>query len=191
MKFTNKAFPQSCRYAEYLSSATIVTVTVTVLEAEQFAFPCNIFFAELQLKKFWAWTETQTGLCWGRIKAKVSDKFQTLWIFNMFTFTFIFNPMIHVANTKLGIEFYLWTWSKVFEICQILLLLFCPNKDQFWFLFMLRTSSAEVRRKKHCREIKIAHPPIQLQGCLRWQMKDICHIYIIIYINENFDVFWV
>jgi hypothetical protein len=31
---------------------------------------------------------------------------------------------------------------------QMLLLLFCLNKDQFWFLFMLRTSSAEVWVKK-------------------------------------------
>ena len=30
----------------------------------------------------------------------------------------------------------------------MLLLLFCLNKDHFWFLLMLRTSSAEVRRKK-------------------------------------------
>ena len=63
---------------------------------------------------------------------------------------FIFNPMIHVANTNWGFNLNMWTcwWYKVFEICQILLLLFCLNKDQFWFLLMLRTSSAEVRRKK-------------------------------------------
>ena len=50
-----------------------------------------------------------------------------------------------------GLNLNMWTcWrSKVFEICQILLLLFCLNKDQFWFLRMLRTSSAEVRRKKN------------------------------------------
>ena len=30
----------------------------------------------------------------------------------------------------------------------MLLLLFCLNKDQFWFLLMLRTSSAEVQKKK-------------------------------------------
>ena len=59
---------------------------------------------------------------------------------------FIFNPMIHMANTQLGIEFE--HVNKMFEKCQMLLLLFCLNKDQFWFLLMLRTSSAEVRRKK-------------------------------------------
>ena len=36
----------------------------------------------------------------------------------------------------------------MFETRQILLLLFCLNKDQFWFLLMLRTSSAEVWQKK-------------------------------------------
>ena len=36
----------------------------------------------------------------------------------------------------------------MFETRQMLLLLFCLNKDQFWFLLMLRTSSAEVQRKK-------------------------------------------
>jgi hypothetical protein len=36
----------------------------------------------------------------------------------------------------------------VFEICQLLLLLFCLNKDQFWFLLMLETSSAEVRQRR-------------------------------------------
>ena len=68
---------------------------------------------------------------------------------------FIFNPMIHVANTKLGIEFEhvnmlkSSTWrSKVFEICQILLFLFCPNKDQFWIQLMLKISSADVWRRK-------------------------------------------
>ena len=30
------------------------------------------------------------------------------------------------------------------------------NKDQFWFLLMLRNSSAEVRRKKSFREMQIA-----------------------------------
>ena len=43
------------------------------------------FSAELLRKKFWAWTETKTGLSWGRITAKASDKLQTCCIFNMFT----------------------------------------------------------------------------------------------------------
>ena len=84
MKIHKKAFSQSCRYGKYLSFATLVT-PITVLGAEQFAFPCKVFFAKVQLKKFWAWAETKTGLCWGRITAKASDEFQTLWIFNMFT----------------------------------------------------------------------------------------------------------
>ena len=42
-----------------------------------------------------------------------------------------------------------WIWKcEHVEICQICLLLFCLNKYQFWFLLMLRTSLAEVRRRK-------------------------------------------
>jgi hypothetical protein len=51
MKFTKKAFPQSCRYGKYLSFATFIT-PITVLGVEQFAIPCKVCFAELQLKKF-------------------------------------------------------------------------------------------------------------------------------------------
>ena len=80
LKIHKKAFPQSYRYGKYLSFAALVT-PITVLGAEKFAFPCTLFFAELQLKKFWAWAETKTGLCWGRITAKASDKFQTNWFF--------------------------------------------------------------------------------------------------------------
>ena len=36
----------------------------------------------------------------------------------------------------------------MFEKCRMLLLLFCLNEDQFWFLLMLRTLSAEVWQKK-------------------------------------------
>ena len=61
MKIDIKAFLQSWRYGKYLSFATLVT-PVTDLGAEQFAFPCKVSFAELQLKKFWAWAETKTGL---------------------------------------------------------------------------------------------------------------------------------
>ena len=63
------------------------------------------------------------------------------------------------------------------ELVRYSLLLFCLKKDQFWFLLMLRTFTAEVQQKKISREIQIAQPPRQLQGCLRFQMKDVCHIY--------------
>ena len=76
-----KSFTHSCRYGKYLSFATLVT-PITVLGAEQFAFPYKFILAELQLKRFWAWAETKTGLCWGRITAKASDEFQTNWIVN-------------------------------------------------------------------------------------------------------------
>ena len=81
MKFTKKTFLHRCRYGKYLSFATLVT-PITILGAEQFSFPWNFFFAGLQLKKFWAWAETKTGLCWGRITAKASDEFQRDLIFN-------------------------------------------------------------------------------------------------------------
>ena len=57
--------------------------------------------------------------------------------------------MIYVANTKLGIEFEhvnmlkiqsVWNSSDAFDVIL--------PQDQFWFLQMLRTSSAEVRQKK-------------------------------------------
>ena len=80
-KLPQKALPQSCRYGKYLSFAALVN-SITVLGAEQFAFPYDFFFAELQLKKFGTWAETKTGLCWGGITAKALDKFQTNWIFN-------------------------------------------------------------------------------------------------------------
>ena len=80
MQIHKKTFPQSCRYGKYLSFATLLT-PITVLGAEKFAIPCKVFFAELQVKKFWAWAETKTGLCWGRKTAKASDDFQTNWIF--------------------------------------------------------------------------------------------------------------
>jgi hypothetical protein len=51
MKIHKKAFPQSYRYGKYLSFAALVT-PIYRLGAEQFAFPCKLFFAELQLKKF-------------------------------------------------------------------------------------------------------------------------------------------
>ena len=80
-KIHKKAFSQSYRYGKYLSFAALFT-PITVLGAEQFAFPYKFILAELQLKRFWAWAETKTCLCWGRITAKASDEFQTNWIFN-------------------------------------------------------------------------------------------------------------
>ena len=119
MKFTKKAFPQSCRYGKYLSFATLVT-PITVFGAEQFAFPCNVFFAELQLKKFWAWAETKTGLCWGRITAKASDAFQVCWIFNMFRCSNSI-PSGVLAICIMGLIMNMWTcWrSNKLEKCQM------------------------------------------------------------------------
>ena len=74
MKIHKKAFPQSCRYGKYLSFATLFT-QITVFGAEQFAFPYKFILTKLQLKRVWAWAETKTGLCWGRITANASDEF--------------------------------------------------------------------------------------------------------------------
>ena len=49
MKIHKKAFPQSCRYGEYISFATLYT-PITVLGAEQLAFPYKFILAELQQK---------------------------------------------------------------------------------------------------------------------------------------------
>ena len=63
-----------------------------------------------------------------------------------------------------GLNLNMWTcWrSKVFDISQMLLLLFCLNKDQFWFLLKLRTSSAEILQKKeeekNARNCKLLSP---------------------------------
>jgi hypothetical protein len=43
MKIFNKDFPQSCRYGKYLSFETLDT-RQTVLGAEQFVYPCKVFF---------------------------------------------------------------------------------------------------------------------------------------------------
>ena len=77
-------------------------------------------FTKIQLKKFWARAETKTGICWGRIKAKVFDKFQTLWIFNMFTCSNSI-PSFVLATCIMGLNMNMWTcWrSKVFEIRQM------------------------------------------------------------------------
>ena len=68
----------------------------------------------------------------------------------------IINPMIPMANMMLGFEF------EQFETRQMLLLLLCLNKDQFWFRLMLRTSSEEVQQKKFSSEMQIGQPPRQL-----------------------------
>ena len=36
-----------------------------------------------------------------------------------------------------------WIRSNKLETCQVLLALFCLNKDKFWFLLVLRTSAAD------------------------------------------------
>ena len=73
------------------------------------------FFAKLQLKKFWAWTVTETGLCLGRMKAKVFDEFQTFWILNMFTCS------NSIPTGIMGLNMKIWTcWrSRMLETCQM------------------------------------------------------------------------
>ena len=78
MEIDIEAFPQSCWYGKYLSFAALVT-PVAVLGAEQFAFPCKVFFVKLQLKKFWAWAETKTGLCF-------EDRVSQEWEYHLTSF---------------------------------------------------------------------------------------------------------
>ena len=93
-----------------------------------------------------------------------SDEFQRNWIFNR-EHTKQKHQFYRVGHTlKVMFLFFLFLYlrTNLFETRQMLLLLFCLNKDQFWFLLMLRTSSAEVRQKKVCRETQIAQPPEKL-----------------------------
>ena len=78
-----------------------------------------------------------------------SDKFKTFWIFNMLTCSSSI-PWYLWPIQSWGMNLNMWTcWrSKMFETRHMLLLLFCLNKDPFWFLLMLRTSSAEVRQEE-------------------------------------------
>ena len=85
-----------------------------------------------------------------------------------------------------------WIWTcehvedpKGLKFFQILLILICPNKDPFWFLLMLRTSSAEVWREKNfAGKYKFLSPQYSYRGVYgcKWKMKGF---------NENFHLFWV
>ena len=86
-------------------------------------------------KKFWAWAETKTGLCWGRITAKKFDKVQKFWIFTMFTcldsipgFVLTLDIMELIMN--------MWTcWrSKMVEPCQMFFCFYSAStKTNFGF----------------------------------------------------------
>ena len=128
IKIHIEAFTQSWRYGRYISFATLVT-PIPVLGAEQFAFPCEFFFAEFQLKKFWAWAEAKTNLCWGRITSKTSETFQTFWIFNMLKCSNSI-PSCVLAIGIMGLILSGWTcwrskivksvrWVKYFNIVKI------------------------------------------------------------------------
>ena len=99
---------------------------------------------------------------------------------------FIFNPMIHVAKTKLGIEFEHVNMLKIQSVQN--------SSDTFAFILPQQRPvmvSAHAQnffgKKKLWREIQIAQPPIQLQGCLRlifaisttlWKgFNDIVHVF--------------
>ena len=113
IKFLIEAFLQSCRYGKYLSFSTLSW------GLSNLHYPATIL-AELQLKKLWAWAEAKTGLCWGRIKEKVSDDFQTFWIFNKFICSNSI-PSFMLATGIMGLNMKMWTcWrSKMFETIKI------------------------------------------------------------------------
>ena len=96
-----------------------------------------VIYALLQVKYFWL----KPCLC-----KKKSCLFACLHVH-----IFIINPMILMANMKLGIEFEHVNMLKipnVWNSSDAFFLLFCLNKDQFWFLLMLTPYSAEVRQNK-------------------------------------------
>ena len=99
----------------------------------------QLYWSVMGFKNFW-WSWTSFPI-W-----KISNIFDLQYVH-----MFMFNPWTPVAKMKPVIFFCsLWIYrrSKMFETCQILFVLFCLQKYQFWFLLMLRTSSAEVRQKK-------------------------------------------
>ena len=57
--------------------------------------------------------------------------------------------MIHVANTNLRIEFEHVNMLKIQSVWNLsdTFAFILPQNYQYWFLLMLRTSSAEVRKK--------------------------------------------
>ena len=112
---------------------TFVT-PITVLGAEQFAFPCNVFFCQTSAEEVLSMSRNQNGLCWGIITAKASETFHTFWILNMFTCSYLI-PWYIWPTRSWGLNLNMWTcWgSKMFEKSLILLLLLCLNKDRFGF----------------------------------------------------------
>ena len=83
MKIDSVAFTQSCKDVKYLSFTTLDPCNC--LGGSPISISAQVFFNNLQLKKFWAWEETKTGLLWGRIKSQVLDEFPVGWIFHIFT----------------------------------------------------------------------------------------------------------
>ena len=82
-----------------------------------------------------------------------SDEFQTSWIFYS-KHTKQKHQFYRVADTiksDVFVFLFLYERSNLFEPRQMLLLLFCLNKDQFWFLLMLRISSAEAQQKQNLK----------------------------------------
>ena len=111
------------------------------------------------MKKFWAWAETKTGLCWSRIKLKVLDKFPALWIFNMSTCSNSI-PSFAFATGIMGLNMNMWTCSrsKMFETCQagkhhqnILNSLADHSKRQIFFNALLQTKVSNSLQERQLR----------------------------------------
>ena len=118
-----------------------------------------------------------------------SEEFQTFWICNMFT-CFLSIPWYLWPTQSWGLKLNMWTcWrSKMFETHQMLLLLFCLNKDQFWFLLMLRTSSAEVWQRKFwdwywCANLQCVRYDLNLPGDGQANRHRQTHTYITTYMQ--------
>ena len=67
--------------------------------------------------------------------------------------------LVDIVADHIVYTYFIYITSNLFETRQMFLLLFFINKDKFWFLLMLRTSSAKVWQNKLSREVQIAQPP--------------------------------
>ena len=91
-----------------------------------------------------------------------SDKFQIFSIFNMFKF--IFNPMIHVTNTKLWIKLKHVEDPTFKKIVRHFCFYSASTKTNFGFCSCSELLKLKLGKKKRRREIQIPQPSRQLRG---------------------------
>ena len=103
IKIPIKAFQQNCRYGKYLSFATL-DIPVTVLGAEHFVFPCNIFFRRTSAEEVLSMSRNQN---WCLLRQNKSKSFRrtsnTLDLQHVYMFKL--NPQSCVGHMYHGIEY--------------------------------------------------------------------------------------